>query len=113
MQFGCFRPMDAVPGSQTPRISQLAAEDAARAFYRLNGVTLAQSSDVRSLTILHSDYGAAGSDVLAGRAVWLLGYTVGETEPWSTFRPDATVYLFVDAGNAAPVIGCQSPPGVP
>lgn len=123
MQLGCFRPVEAVPGSQTPPITARAADDAARAFYRMNGVTLAQSSDatgvavpvpardVRSLLIRRSDYGVAGSDVLAGRAVWLLGYTVGKTEPWSTFRPDATVYIFIDAQNAAPLIGCQAPPG--
>lgn len=112
-----------------PRVSEEPAVNSARTYFRVNSVPLAQDVDAigtiipqppmeaRYLSILGSDYSSSGqvggggrADPLAGRDVWLPGYTMQQVEPWSAFRPGAAVYLPVDAHNAAPVLGRTTRP---
>src|SRR5262245_17472328 len=124
LTLGCFRSIDAAPGAGTPPVAQESADASARSYYAMNGATLADDTDAtgatiprppieaRYLSIRASDYGssgqgrAGGADPLRGRDAWLLGYVVAQATPWSPYRSGATVYLLLDARNAAPILGC-------
>lgn len=99
----CFGNLDTGTPTATPQISRAQAEAAVRASYASSrkNVTLGQIVDARYAGIVASGvrHPQTGADELAGRAVWLIGFSDGTDRR----------YALIDASSGQFLSGCGGP----